>query len=416
MDYRAYIEEMCGGARQSASVIANLSTKDKNNILLGIASALRGAKDLIRSENARDLSEAEKAGLSLSMIDRLLLDDRRIEAMALSVEEIAAFEDPVGRVEGMKVRPSGIRVGQMRVPLGVVAVIFESRPNVTIDIAALSIKSGNACILRGGKEALHSNIALHGIVRSVLSAMNYPESIVTLIDRTDRELVPVLLKQKKYIDVVIPRGGEGLIRMVTEHTTIPVIKHDKGLCHIYVDASAEGDMAAGIAVNAKAQRPGVCNSVETLLIHRDYPHKKSLLQALLDSGVEVRGCEETRKILPGSVSAVTEEDWDTEYLDLIISVKIVVSMEEAMAHIARHGSGHSEAIITGDYSNAERFLREVDSSAVFVNASTRFHDGGEFGLGAEVGISTEKLHARGAMGVEGLTTLKYIVYGHGEVR
>ena len=416
MDNRAYIEDMCGRTRKAAAIIANLPTKDKNNILHKIAAVLRANKEFIKQENARDITGAESAGLSSAMIDRLFLDDKRIEAMAVSVEEIAALEDPVGRIEGMKVRPSGIRVGQMRVPIGVVAVIFESRPNVTIDIAALSIKSGNACVLRGGKEAVHSNIVLHGLVKQVLSEMKYPENIVTLIERTERDLVSILLKQKKYIDVVIPRGGEGLIKMVTEESTIPVIKHDKGLVHIFVDAGAEEDMVNRIIVNAKVQRPGVCNAAETLLIHKDYPHKKSLIEALLGQNVEVRGCADMQKILPGRISPATDEDWDMEYLDLIISAKIVDSIDEAMAHIARYSSNHSEAIITSDYNNAERFLREVDSSAVLVNASTRFHDGGEFGLGAEVGISTEKLHARGAMGVEGLTTLKYIVYGHGEVR
>ncbi|MDR3237543.1 MAG: glutamate-5-semialdehyde dehydrogenase, partial [Spirochaetia bacterium] len=375
---------------------------------------LRASKEIIKRENAKDISAAD--GLSTAMIDRLFLDDKRIDGMAASLEEIAAFEDYIGRVENMRVRPSGIKVGQMRIPIGVVAAIFESRPNVTIDIAALSMKSGNACILRGGKEAINSNIALHGIVKSALASHGLPENIVTLVERTGRELVPILLKQNKYIDVVIPRGGEGLIRMVTEQSTIPLLKHDKGLCHIYVDASADEDMSNRIAVNAKVQRPSACNSAETLLIHKNYPHKESLLNALLEHGVELRGCAETVSIFPGKILTAGDADWDTEYLDNILSVKIVDDINQAMSHIAVHGSGHSDAIITEDYRNSELFLRDVDSAAVFVNASTRFHDGGEFGLGAEVGISTERLHARGAMGAEGLTTLKYIVYGQGEVR
>lgn len=416
MDNTSYVNEICSKAKEASSVIGKLSTKDKNNILLEIASELIASKELIKKENAKDINAAEEAGLSKAMIDRLLLNDSRIEDMASSVREIAEFEDYIGRIENMKVMPSGIRVGQMRIPLGVVAVIFESRPNVTIDIAALSIKSGNACILRGGKEAINSNIALHTIVVWVLRKLGFPENIVSLVSKTDRDLVNLLLKQKDYIDVVIPRGGEGLIKMVTENSLIPVLKHDAGICHIYIDDSANEDMAAKIVINAKVQRPGVCNAVETLLIHKDYPHIKPLLSLLLEQNVELRGCPDIVKLMPGKIVSAEETDWDTEYLDLVLAVKIVDDINEAMKHIAAHSSDHSEAIITNNYANSERFLREVDSAAVFVNASTRFHDGGEFGLGAEVGISTEKLHARGAMGAAGLTTLKYIVYGHGEVR
>ena len=416
MDDQNYIIEICKKAKEASVAIGKLSTRDKNNILLEIASSLVNSKELIKKENEKDIISARADGLSDAMIDRLLLDDSRIEDMASSVREIAEFEDCVGRIENMKMMPSGIRVGQMRVPLGVVAVIFESRPNVTIDIAALSIKSGNACILRGGKEAINSNIVLHGIVAATLRKLGFSESIVSLIAKTGRELVNILLKQREYIDVVIPRGGEGLIKMVTENSLIPVLKHDKGLCHIFVDESADNDMASRIVINAKVQRPGVCNALETLLIHKNYPHKESLLTSLLDQKVELRGCVETVKIMKDKIVPASQEDWDTEYLELILSVKIVDGLDAAMEHIARHGSEHSEAILTNDYKNSERFLREVDSAAVFVNASTRFHDGGEFGLGAEVGISTEKLHARGAMGASGLTTLKYIVYGHGEVR
>lgn len=416
MDIQKYVEDICRQTRDAVPAIANMPTAEKNNLLMKLAGAMRKKADYLISENEKDLAAALESGLSGAMIDRLALNTERIDGMARSIEEIAALEDPVGRVENMKTRPSGIRVGQMRIPLGVAAVIYEARPNVTTDIAALCIKSGNASILRGGRESINSNIALYELVSETLRSSGYPAGIVTLITRTERELVPVLLKQNRFIDVVIPRGGEGLIRRVTEESTIPVIKHDKGLCHTFVDASAEEEMANSIAINAKVQRPGVCNAMETLLIHRDYPHKESLLRAMTDQKVELRGCPETVKILPDIIISAKEEDFDTEYLDLICSVRVVDSVDDAIVHIHRHGSEHSECIVTSDYLTADRFLKEVDSSAVFVNSSTRFHDGGEFGLGAEVGISTEKLHARGAMGVEGLTTLKYIIYGRGEIR
>ncbi|HOK93901.1 MAG TPA: glutamate-5-semialdehyde dehydrogenase, partial [Spirochaetota bacterium] len=328
---------------------------------------------------------------------------------------IARFTDPIGRIENMKVVPSGIRVGQMRVPLGVIAAIYEARPNVTVDIAALCIKSGNVSILRGGQEAFNSNMAFGRLITESLKESGVSEYIVNVINRTSRELVPPLLKMDKYIDMVIPRGGEGLIKMVVQESTIPVLRHERGLCHVFVDESANRDFAEKITINAKVQRPTVCNAAETLLIHENYPYKRELIQALIDHNVEIRGCEKTQR-LHEKVKAATEVDWDMEYLDLIISVKIVSSLDEALEHIARYSSGHTETIITANYYNSERFLKEVDSAAVMVNASTRFHDGGEFGLGAEVGISTQKLHARGAMGIEGLTTLKYIVYGNGETR
>jgi glutamate-5-semialdehyde dehydrogenase len=416
MDYKQYIDTLCRGAKSASRIIANYSTVQKNNLLQKMAVDLRRKADYIVAENKKDLKAAEKEGVSAALFDRLLLNKERVEGMAVSIEEIAMLSDPVGRIEKMMVRPSGIRVGQMRVPIGVIAVIYEARPNVTTDIAALCIKSGNAAILRGGKEAIYSNTALHAVVRGALAESGCPESIVSFVDRTDRELVPILLKMNQYIDIVIPRGGEALIKMVTAESTIPVIKHDKGVCHIFIDESAVEDMANRIAVNAKVQRPGVCNAMETLLIHENYRFKESLLKSLLDNNVEIRGCEKTAAIFPDKIKRASEQDWGFEFLDLILAVKIVDSLEAAMDHIARFGSGHSEAIVTSDYLNAERFLKEVDSAAVFVNASTRFHDGGEFGLGAEVGISTQKLHARGAMGVEGLTTLKYVVYGKGEVR
>ncbi len=416
MEDREYIEGLCREARAASRAIATYSTVRKNNLLRKIAIDLRKKADFIISENQKDLAEAKKDGVSSALYDRLLLNKERIEGMAKSIDEIADLPDPVGRIEKMTVRPSGIRVGQMRVPLGVVAVIYEARPNVTTDIAALCIKSGNAAILRGGKEAINSNRALHAVVRGALAELGCPGSAVTFIDRTDRGLVPVLLKMNRYIDIVIPRGGEALIRAVTEESTVPVIKHDKGVCHIFIDESAGEEMANRIAVNAKVQRPGVCNAMEAMLIHERYGHKESLLKSLLDRDVEIRGCEKTAALLPGKIKPAAADDWGREFLDLVLAVKIVGSLDEAMEHIARYGSGHSEAIVSNDYLNVERFMTEVDSAAVFANASTRFHDGGEFGLGAEVGISTQKLHARGAMGVEGLTTLKYVVYGKGEVR
>lgn len=416
MEDREYIEGLCREARAASRAIATYSTVRKNNLLRKIAIDLRKKADFIISENQKDLAEAKKDGVSSALYDRLLLNKERIEGMAKSIDEIADLPDPVGRIEKMTVRPSGIRVGQMRVPLGVVAVIYEARPNVTTDIAALCIKSGNAAILRGGKEAINSNRALHAVVRGALAELGCPGSAVTFIDRTDRGLVPVLLKMNRYIDIVIPRGGEALIRAVSEESTVPVIKHDKGVCHIFIDESAGEEMANRIAVNAKVQRPGVCNAMEAMLIHERYGHKESLLKSLLDRDVEIRGCEKTAALLPGKIKPAAADDWGREFLDLVLAVKIVGSLDEAMEHIARYGSGHTEAIVSNDYLNVERFMTEVDSAAVFANASTRFHDGGEFGLGAEVGISTQKLHARGAMGVEGLTTLKYVVYGKGEVR
>jgi len=410
-----YIEELCINAKKASRIAANLKTVEKNNILFKIAKKILDNKDYIISENKKDLKEAEATGIAPAMLDRLLLNEKRIDDIAKSVEDIARFTDPIGRIENMKVVPSGIRVGQMRVPLGVIAAIYEARPNVTVDIAALCIKSGNVSILRGGQEAFNSNMAFGRLITESLKESGVSEYIVNVINRTSRELVPPLLKMDKYIDMVIPRGGEGLIKMVVQKSTIPVLRHERGLCHVFVDESANRDFAEKITINAKVQRPTVCNAAETLLIHENYPYKRELIQALIDHNVEIRGCEKTQR-LHEKVKAATEVDWDMEYLDLIISVKIVSSLDEALEHIARYSSGHTETIITANYYNSERFLKEVDSAAVMVNASTRFHDGGEFGLGAEVGISTQKLHARGAMGIEGLTTLKYIVYGNGETR
>jgi len=411
-----YIDEICTGVKSSSKSISTMTTLDKNLILKKIAQKLREKKDLIIQENDKDLLDAKKNSVSSAFYDRLLLDEKRIEAMAVSVEEIALLEDPIGKINNMKTRPSGIRVGQMRIPIGVVAVIYESRPNVTIDIAALCIKSGNSAILRGGEESIHSNICLSNLIRSAITELNHDPNIICFMDKLDRSLLPLLLKRDDAIDIVIPRGGEGLIKMVVRESSIPVIRHEKGVCHLYIDETADKEMAEKITINGKVQRPGVCNAIETLLIHENYPYKESLLITLLNNNVEIRGCEKLLEINSRDLIKATPEDWSTEYLDLIISAKIVGSFEEALQHISVYSSGHTEAIITSDYFKAERFMKEVDSSAVFLNASTRFHDGGEFGLGAEVGISTQKLHARGVMGIEGLTTLKYIVYGNGEIR
>lgn len=415
-DNLKYIDRICEGAKSASKAASRMSTHQKNIILKKIAAGIRENRALIIEENDKDLAEAKKNGLSNAFYDRLLLDEKRIEAMAVSVDEIAMLEDPIGKIDHMKLRPSGIRVGQMRVPLGVVAVIYESRPNVTVDIAALCIKSGNAAILRGGEESINSNLCLSRIIRGVLEELGHNPDIVTFMDRLDRALVPVLLKRDDAIDIVIPRGGEGLIRMVVKESSVPVLRHEKGVCHLFIDESADKEMAEKITINGKVQRPGVCNALETLLIHECYPFKESLVNTLLSNNVEIRGCDRLIEISPRDIVKATEEDWGTEYLDLIISAKIVSSFDEALEHIAKYSSGHTEAIITSDYFKAERFMKEVDSSAVFLNASTRFHDGGEFGLGAEVGISTQKLHARGVMGIEGLTTLKYVVYGNGEIR
>jgi glutamate-5-semialdehyde dehydrogenase len=416
MDNKAYVDQLCGKAKAASRIVANFNAGQKNKLLGNIAESLRKKADYILAENGKDLDAARNKGMDNAMYDRLLLDKSRVGAMADSVDRIALLADPIGRIEKMTVQPSGIRVGQMRVPLGVVAVIYESRPNVTIDIASLCIKSGNAVILRGGSEAIHTNMALYNIVWEELSMSAWPESAVTLMERTDRALVTLLVKMNGLVDIVVLRGGEGLIRSVTAESTIPVVKHDKGVCHVFIDESADENMANRIAINAKVQRPGVCNAMECLLIHRNYRHMESLLKGLMKKNVEIRGCERTVAAFKGNIKPATDRDWGSEFLDLILAVKIVDSINDAMDHIARYGSNHSEAIVTSDYLNAERFLKEVDSSAVFVNASTRFHDGGEFGLGAEVGISTQKLHARGAMGMEGLTSLKYIIYGKGEIR
>lgn len=417
MDIKEEMIRLARQARQAAKKLANLSTTIKNNALHSMADEIEAQKQRIKQENEKDLAYARSKGLSSAMIDRLLLNDRRIKAMADGLREVALLPDPVGEVVEMWRRPNGLEIGKVRVPLGVIGIIYESRPNVTVDTAGLCLKAGNAVILRGGSEAIHSNMYLAGILTESAQRAGVPEYAIQMVKTTDRQAVYEMLKLDKYIDVIIPRGGEELIRTVTENSTIPVIKHDKGLCHVYVDNDADLKMAEEIAYNAKVQRPGVCNAMETLLVHQDIAEKflPAMIQRYKQAGVEIRGCEQTRAIVP-DIKPATEADWDTEYLDLILSIKVVTGIDEAIEHITKHGSMLSEAIVTENYTKARRFLWEVDAAAVYVNASTRFTDGNQFGLGAEIGISTQKLHARGPVGLKELTSTKYIIYGSGQLR
>jgi len=404
-------------ARSAARRLATISSGEKDSALKLMADNLRAQAPVILDRNSTDVERAKQAKLSSAMIDRLTLTEDRIEAMAAGLEEIANLPDPVGEVMRMWKRPNGLRIGKVRVPIGVIGFIYESRPNVTVDAAGLCVKSGNAIVLRGGSEAIESNSAIADVIATSLAQAGLPQDSVQLIRVTDRAAVGAMLKLDEYIDLIIPRGGKPLIKRVVEDSTIPVIMHYEGICHTYVDESADLDQAERICMNAKVQRPGVCNAMETLLVHSRVAEEflPRIWEKLSAAGVEVRGCDRTRAIVP-EAAAASDEDWSTEYLDLILSVKVVESIEEAIEHIGRYGSAHSDAIVTESYGNAQRFLQEVDSSAVFVNASTRFNDGFEFGLGAEIGISTNRLHCRGPMGLEELTTTKYIVYGSGQVR
>ena len=401
----------------AAAVLSVLSAADKNRILRAVGAALRENASYLQEENARDVAAAAEKGLPAAMIDRLTLKEATIAAMAAGCDEVAALDDPVGKITSMWRRPNGLLVGRMRIPLGVIGIIYESRPNVTVDAAALCLKSGNAVILRGGSEAIHSNRAVAGIITDVLKRGPLPPDAIQLVPMTDREAVYELLQLEEWIDLIIPRGGEDLIRTVVSHSKIPVIKHYKGVCHVFVDETAELEMAVRICMNAKVQRPGVCNALETLLVHREIASRflPLLAEQYRQAGVTLRGCPVTQEILPG-VATATEADWHAEYLDLILAVKVVEDLDAAMDHIRRYGSLHTEAIVTSDYGRAQRFLQEVQSSTVLVNASTRFSDGFELGLGAEIGISTTKLHAYGPMGLEELTTSKFIIYGNGQVR
>lgn len=414
---REEILMMGKSSREAAHSMAKANSEMKLKALESMAEALDTERATIDEANHADVEDALAGGLSKAKVDRLRLSDKVIGEMIGGLKEIAMLPDPIGEVTRMWTRPNGLRVGRMRIPLGVIGIIYESRPNVTVDAAALCIKAGNAVILRGGSEAFRSNQCLTGILQRALKKAGLPESAVQLVGTTDREAVLDLLKLEEYIDVMIPRGGEELIRFVTEHARMPVLKHYKGVCHVYVDADADLDMAEKICINAKVQRPGVCNAMETLLIHRDVAgvFLPKMAEAFRREGVQLRGCERTRKLVSGCLPA-SEEDWYAEYLDLILAVRVVDDMEEAIRHITTYGSQHTEAIITESFDRAHRFLQEVQSSLVLVNASTRFNDGHQLGLGAEIGISTSRVHAFGPMGVEELTTTKFIALGNGQVR
>jgi glutamate-5-semialdehyde dehydrogenase len=417
MSIQNTVENLAVAARKAARDVASLSTTSKNNVLLRMGEALQEQKEYIQAENEKDLAAGREKGLSAAMLDRLALSDDVIESMIIGLQDVVVLPDPVGEIDEMVKRPNGLMVGRMRIPLGVIGMIYESRPNVTVDAAALCLKAGNAILLRGGSEAIHSNLALAKVLQDALASEKINPAAIQVVGTTDREAVNVLLSLEEYIDLIIPRGGEGLIRFVAENSRIPVLKHYKGVCHVFVDADADIDMAINIVMNAKCQRPGVCNALETLLVHKDTAASFLPLVAseLTAAGVELRGCPRTKEILPDIKDAV-EADWPAEFLDLILAVKVVDDLDAAMDHIVKYGSQHTEVIVTNSYANSQRFIKEVDASAVMVNASTRFSDGGQFGLGAEIGISTTKLHAYGPMGLKELTTKKFIVYGDGQVR
>ncbi|NMQ18221.1 glutamate-5-semialdehyde dehydrogenase [Candidatus Competibacter phosphatis] len=412
-----YMLDVGRRARAASRVVGRAETRTKNGALLAIAAALEVDEERLLAANRLDMDAGRANGLDAALLDRLELTPKGIRAMAQGLREIAAQPDPVGEITGLKYRPSGIQVGQMRVPLGVIGIIYESRPNVTADAAALCLKAGNAAILRGGSEALHSNRAIAACIQRGLAAAGLPADAVQVVDTADRAAVGVLIGMAEYVDVIVPRGGKSLIERISREARVPVIKHLDGVCHVYIDDRADPDKAVSIAYNAKTQRYGTCNTMETLLVATGIAGRvlPELGRCYREAGVELRGCPQTRDLLP-EIGVATEEDWYAEYLAPILAVRIVDDIDQAMDHIAVYGSAHTDAIVTEDYSRARRFLREVDSSSVMVNASTRFADGGEYGLGAEIGISTDKLHARGPVGAEGLTTLKFVVLGDGHVR
>lgn len=411
------VVEICRRARAAARRLAHASDDQRSNALRRIAGRLREETTVIAGENARDVEAGRAAGLTSALIDRLTLTPARIEAMAAGVEIVAGLPDPLRDAIDEWKTERGLEIRQVRIPIGVVGVIYESRPNVTADVAALCLKSGNAALLKGGKESIRSNSAIADFIAEEIATAGLPADSVQLLRSTDRRATEAMLRQDGTIDVIVPRGGPGLVRAIAEHSRVPVIRHYEGICHTYVDAEADLQMAADIAFNAKVQRPGVCNAMENLLVHGDVarPFLELVAPRLRQAGVELRGCERTRAILPG-IAAATEQDWRTEYLDLILAIKVVDSLEEAIDFINEHGSGHSDTIVTRSRAHADRFLAEVDSAAVYENASTRFTDGFEFGFGAEVGISTNRIHARGPMGLRELTTYKYVVRGQGHVR
>ena len=414
---KEYIEELGKKAKAAATQGAALTTDQKNSALLAMAKALRDNEDAILRANAEDMKNGEEKGLTTALLDRLKLNYDRIEGMAEGLEALAALNDPIGETIAQWKRPNGLEIARKRVPLGVIAIIYEARPNVTADAAGLTLKTGNAVILKGGSEAYRSNLCVTRVLRGALKEQGLNEDLLQFVESTDREAVSVLLKLRKYIDVVIPRGGGGLIRFVVENATIPSIETGTGNCHIYMDRYGDIEMGVDIVFNAKTQRPAVCNAAETLLVHKDIAAEflPALDRKLKEKNVEIRGCQRTCALLRDAVPAA-EEDWETEFLDYILAVKIVDSIDEAIAHIARYSSGHSEAIITESYSRSRKFTEAVDAAAVYVNASTRFTDGNEFGFGAEIGISTQKLHARGPMGLNALTTEKFVIHGSGQIR
>ena len=417
IDVKDYMLQLGQQARAASREIGRAETEIKNRALHAIADTIDVEAEKLKQANALDLQAGKAKGLDAALLDRLELTADRIAAMSEGLRQVAKLPDPIGEITGLTERPSGIKVGRMRVPLGVIGIIYESRPNVTADAAGLCLKAGNACILRGGSEAIHSNQAIADCIRQGLQQVGLPSAIVQVVETTDRAAVGEMLTMKDYIDVIIPRGGKGLIERISNESKIPVIKHLDGICHVYIDSDADLKKAVSVAFNAKTQRYGTCNTMETLLVAEDVAEAvlPELCKQYKDKGVELRGCEKTRAIVEG-VSEVTEEDWDTEYLAPILSIRVVKDLDDAMDHINRHSSQHTESIITENQARANRFLREVDSSSVMVNASTRFADGFEYGLGAEIGISTDKLHARGPVGLEGLTSQKYIVLGDGQIR
>lgn len=418
MNIREDILNIARRAKIASQELGNLSSIIKNKALLKMAKAIEINEEKIIEENSKDVKLARKKGLSTALIDRLALNEKRIEQMSESLKDVASIEDPIGRIKEIRKRPNGLQIGKVVVPLGVIGIIYEARPNVTIDAAALCLKAGNATILRGGSEAICSNIILADLLKKAAEESGLPPESIQLIKITDRRAVIEILKLDRYIDVIIPRGGEELIQVVAENSTIPVIKHYKGICHTYVDQEADLKMAEEVCFNAKVQRPGVCNAMETLLVNEKIAAEflPGMIKRLQEeAAVEVRGDEKTCQVVPG-IKKASEEDWQTEYLDLILSIKVVEGIEEAINHINNYGSHHSDAIITNNYSKSRTFLQKVDSAAVYVNASTRFTDGAEFGLGAEIGISTQKLHARGPMGVNELTSTKFIIWGDGQIR
>ncbi len=416
-DVKQQMQQLGQRARAASRLMAAAETRAKNAALLATVEAIDAARAALATANAKDLEAGRAKGLSGAMLDRLELTPKRIDGMIEGLRQVAALADPIGEIGDMRYMPSGIQVGRMRVPLGVIGIIYESRPNVTVEAASLCLKAGNACILRGGSEAIHSNTAIAACIKQGLQKAGLPETAVQVVETTDRAAVGELITMPQYVDVIVPRGGKGLIERISQDARVPVIKHLDGVCHVYIDDSADLDKALRIAINAKTHRYGVCNAMETLLVSFKVEEKVQipLVEKYRELGVELRGCDRTRAIMSG-VKQATEEDWYAEYLAPILAIRIVDSLDDAIAHINKYGSQHTDAIVTEDYSSGRRFLREVDSSSVMVNASTRFADGFEYGLGAEIGISTDKIHARGPVGLEGLTSQKYIVLGDGHVR